>query len=67
MAEFDGRCAFALSLGPAEKAPLGNPDCTLDVDGRTLVFVGAVPRFLFRLIPGSAERAKRHWEQRAEA
>lgn len=61
---FGGRCAFALSAGPAERAPMGKPDCTLDVNGETYAFAGAVPRWLFRVIPGSAARAKAHWDAR---
>jgi len=59
--EFDGKCAFATSLGPPSKAPRGKPKHTLEVDGKTYVFFGAVPKLLFRLIPGSAERAEAHW------
>lgn len=64
---YDGQCAFALSLGPAEKAPAGRSDCTLVRDGRTYAFAGAVPRALFRMVSGSAARADRHWAERAEA
>ncbi|MER6126510.1 hypothetical protein ABT173_28625 [Streptomyces sp. NPDC001795] len=60
-AEFDGKCAFALSVGPAEKAPLGNPKHVLVKDGKTYVFAGAVPKWLFQIIPGSAARAHKHW------
>ncbi|WP_116205280.1 hypothetical protein [Amycolatopsis circi] len=59
--EFDGKCAFALSLGPAGKAPAGKAQHALEVDGKTYYFVGAVPKLLFRLIPGSRERAERRW------
>lgn len=65
--EFGGTCAFALSLGPADRAPRGKPGCTLERDGHTYVFAGAVPRFLFRVLPGSAERAERHWAARSAA
>ena len=60
--EFGGKCAFALSAGaPAAKAPAGNPKHTLVVDGKTYVFKAAVPKLLFKLIPGSAERAQKKW------
>ena len=65
--DFDGRCAFALSLGPADKAPQGKSDCTLEHEGHTYVFSGAVPLFLFSVLPGSAARAQRHWAERSAA
>ena len=62
---FDGKCAFALSMGPADKAPQGKPEYALERDGQTYLFMGAVPRFLFTVIPGSAKRAQEHWAKRA--
>ena len=60
--EFDGKCAFALSAGAGpDKAPAGNPKYTLTQDGTTYVFKAAVPRWLFKTIPGSAERARKRW------
>ncbi|WP_033292267.1 hypothetical protein [Amycolatopsis jejuensis] len=59
--EFDGKCAFALSLGPRNRAPAGKARLAMDIDGKTYYFFGAVPRFLFNLIPGSLQRAERHW------
>ncbi|MBO9706163.1 MAG: hypothetical protein J7474_11735 [Arthrobacter sp.] len=58
---FGGKCAFALSLGAGSTAPEGKPEFTLERDGKTYVFSGAVPRALFRWIPGSAVRARRSW------
>ena len=46
--EFGGKCAFATSLGGPDKAPQGKPKYTLEQDGKTYVFFGAVPRFLFK-------------------
>lgn len=63
--EFGGKCAFALSLGPADKAPVGKPEYTLVKDGKTYQFMGAVPRFLFKILPGSTQRAQQHWAQRS--
>lgn len=58
--EFDGRCAFGVSLGGA-KAPTGKAEHTLVKDGKTYVFSAAIPKMLFNLVPGSAERARRKW------
>ncbi len=58
---FDGKCAFAVSVGGAQKAPAANPKYTVTKDGRTYGFVGAVPKVLFQLIPGSAARAEKAW------
>lgn len=59
--EFDGKCAFAVSVGGPSRAPAANPRFTLAKDGKTYGFSGAVPRALFRIIPGSAVRAQRAW------
>ncbi|WP_422935389.1 hypothetical protein [Sinomonas sp. P47F7] len=59
--EFDGKCAFALSVGPAAKAPEGKPEHILVRDGKTYVFSAAVPKWLFQIIPGSADRAQKNW------
>lgn len=58
--EFGGQCAFGVAFAGA-KAPAGKPQHTLVKDGRTYVFSAAVPKLLFQLIPGSAERAQRKW------
>ncbi|WFR82873.1 hypothetical protein [Arthrobacter sp. Y-9] len=58
---FGGKCAFALSLGAGSTAPEGKPEFTLERDGKTYVFSGAVPMALFRWIPGSAVRARKSW------
>ena len=46
--ELGGKCAFGTALGGLDRAPVGNPRYTLDRNGRTYVFSGALPRFLFR-------------------
>ncbi|PSS44821.1 hypothetical protein C6401_06095 [Arthrobacter woluwensis] len=58
---FGGKCAFALSLGAGSTAPEGKPEFALERDGKTYVFSGAVPRALFRVLPGSATRARKNW------
>ena len=59
--EFGGKCAFAMSVGSAAKAPDGKPKYSLVKDGKTYFFFGAVPKLLFQAIPGSAARAQAHW------
>ena len=59
--EFGGKCSFAMSLGGPARAPEGKPKYSLVKDGKTYYFMGAVPRLLFQLIPGSAARAQAHW------
>ena len=59
--EFDGKCAFAMSVGGAKHAPDAKPRYTVTKNGKTYGFVGAVPKALFQLIPGSAERADAAW------
>ena len=58
---FDGKCAFAVSVGGAAKAPDANPKYTVTVNGTTYGFLGVVPKVLFQIIPGSAARADRAW------
>ncbi|TCJ21728.1 hypothetical protein [Nocardioides jejuensis] len=58
---FDGKCAFAVSVGGATKAPDANPKYFVAKDGVTYGFLGIVPKVLFQLIPGSAKRADRLW------
>lgn len=58
-----GKCAFAVSFGGAAKAPDAKPKYTLTIDGKTYGFFGAVPRALFKMIPGSAARADRKFAE----
>jgi hypothetical protein len=58
---FDNKCAFAVSVGGAAKAPDANPKYFVEKNGTTYGFLGAVPKFLFQVIPGSAARADRLW------
>ncbi len=57
-AEFGGKCAFAVALGGPEKAPAGNAKYSLDQDGKTYYFSGALPRMLFKTF-GLAHRAEK--------
>ncbi len=60
--EFDGKCAFAVSVRSPEGAPEHKPQYTLTRGDRTYGFLGPVPKALFQIIPGSAERAHRKWD-----
>ncbi|MBO0842106.1 MAG: hypothetical protein J2O46_02895 [Nocardioides sp.] len=59
--EFGGKCAFGVGLGGPSKAPEGKPQHTVVKDGKTYVFSSAIPKMLFNVIPGSAERAHKKW------
>lgn len=59
--EFDNKCAFAVMVGGAAKAPEAKPAHSVSRDGKTFGFSGAVPKALFQVIPGSANRAQRAW------
>lgn len=58
---FDGKCAFAVSVGGVANAPSASLKHTLTKRGTTYGFFGAVPKMLFRIVPGSAARADRAW------
>lgn len=60
---FDGKCAFAVSVGGAKSAPDASIKYTVTKNGKTYGFLGAVPKTLFQIIPGSAERADRAWDK----
>jgi hypothetical protein len=59
----DGKCAFAVSVGGAGKAPDAKPAHHITVNGTTYGFLGPVPKLLFRVIPRSAARADRLWAE----
>lgn len=61
VAKFEGKCAFWVSVRPSRKAPPGRSWHILARGRRMYLFSGAVPKWLFRLIPGSAGRADRNW------
>ncbi|WP_125568310.1 hypothetical protein [Nocardioides baekrokdamisoli] len=63
---FDGKCAFAVSVGGIRSAPDANPKYFVEKNGTTYGFLGAVPKTLFQIIPGSAARADAAWA-RAQA
>ena len=51
--EFDGKCAFALSLGKIDV--LGGKS-SLTLDEKTYSFSNSVAKFLFRFLPGRDKR-----------
>lgn len=59
--EFDGKCAFAVSVGAVKSAPDHKPRWTTTRNGKTYGFLGPVPKLLFLAIPGSAARAHARW------
>lgn len=63
----DGKCAFAVSVGGAARAPDADPNHTVTRNGVTYGFLGVVPKTLFRIIPGSAARADRLWAKHQSA
>ena len=58
---FDGKCAFAVSVGGLSKAPAADPKYVVEQNGTTYGFLGIVPKTLFQIIPGSAARADAAW------
>ena len=60
--EFDGKCALAMGLGPASKAPAGKAAHSLEIDGKTYLFAAGPAKMLFKLIPCSLARAQKHWD-----
>lgn len=60
--EFEGRCAFALSIGRTSNTPRGKSDYRLTRNGNRYFFAGGLQKILFRLIPGSLTRAHRNWD-----
>ena len=58
--EFDGKCAFAVSLGKRDVP--GNSRHTLTADGRTYVFSNPVAKFLWRILPGRRRKAEANWQ-----
>lgn len=59
--EYDGRCAFALSLG--KTPPETSKKHLLTKDGRTYSFLNPIARFFFKLSSKSIEKADKNWNQ----
>jgi hypothetical protein len=61
--EFNGRCAFAVSLGKKEVA--GRTECHAVQDGKTYLFSNPVAKFLWSILPGRKHKAESVWRSRA--
>ena len=57
---FDGKCAFAVSLG--KEAPVTTGKYTLTKDGTTYTFLNPIAKFLFKLSSKNIEKAHKAWE-----
>ena len=58
MPQFDGQCSFALSLGKVET---GNPKHWRVSEGKLFLNSNPVAGFLFKIIPGRVEAAKKNF------
>ncbi|MGX1929217.1 hypothetical protein [Flagellimonas sp. 2504JD4-2] len=59
--EYEGKCAFAMSLG--KEAPRTNGKYTLTKDGKTYTFLNPVAKFLFKMFPYSVQKADAAWNK----
>ena len=60
--EFDGECAFAVSLG--KRGVIGSPNHQLEADGHLYQFKNGVARFLFKTLPNRSDKAASAWAAR---
>ena len=60
--QFDGQCAFAVSLG--KKGVKGNPSCSAIRDGKKYLFSNPVAKFLWSVLLGRKEKAEANWSAR---
>ncbi len=58
-AEFDGQCAFAVSLG--KKGVQGKPNHNVVRDGKKYLFSNPVAKLLWSLLPGRRAKAEANW------
>ncbi|WP_417897918.1 hypothetical protein ABN702_16820 [Bacillus haimaensis] len=61
-AEFNGQCAFAVSLG--KKDVLCNGNHYIVQNGKKYQFSNPVAKFLWKVIPGSRKKADSNWSSR---
>ena len=54
--EFDGQCAFAVSVG--KKGVKGKPTCSAIQDGKKYLFSNPIAKFLWSVLPGRKQKAK---------
>lgn len=57
--EFDGECAFAVSLG--KRGAVGSPKHALADGDKTYYFQNGVAKFLWKVLPNRPEKAKAAW------
>ena len=57
--EYDGHCAFAVSLG--KKNVMGNERYSLIEGGRKYLFSNRVAKLLWRVVPGRKKKAEANW------
>ena len=66
--EFGGKCALAVGLGGPEKAPDAKAKYTIERNGKTYGFFGAVPLMIAKAMPGILDKADKKWaESQAQA
>ena len=58
---FNGHCAFAVSTG---KTDVKGGDHYLSIDGKTYVFSNIIAKMLFRLLPGTKQKAEEVWRSK---
>jgi hypothetical protein len=58
---FDGSCAFATSLG---REGIGDPKTAFVQNGTTYYFQNGVAKLLFRLLPGTTDKAHAAWNSK---
>jgi hypothetical protein len=61
-AEFNGECAFAVSLG--KKGVTGKESCYLIQDGKKFLFSNPVAKLFWRVLPGRRQKAEATWSGR---
>ena len=57
--EFDGECAFAMSLG--KPGAVGSPNHALADGDKTYYFQNGVAKFLWKVLPNRVEKATSAW------
>ena len=61
--EFDGKCALAVSMGGPGKAPAAKAKYTIERNGKTYGFFGAVPLMIAKAMPSIIDKAEKKWAQ----
>jgi len=58
--EYDGHCAFAVSIGKMEV--MGEKNTSVK-NGKTYVFSNPVAKLLFSILPNRAQKADENWKK----